>query len=168
MWICLKTSWRYLQEDYTKEEGRADILSFTTPVLTAPLTVTGELRATLYVSCDCPDTDFVVRLTDVDENGRSVKLADGVISARYRNSFEQPEYMEPGQVYKIPVRTTKISNTFLPGHRMRLTITSSAKNFIFPNSNTELGFDSQERRKANITLHWGGINASCVEIPVEE
>lgn len=155
-------------EDYTKEEGRADILSFTTPVLTAPLTVTGELRATLYVSCDCPDTDFVVRLTDVDENGWSVKLADGVISAKYRNSFELPEYMEPGQVYKIPVRTTKISNTFLPGHRMRLTITSSAKNFIFPNSNTELGFDSQERRKANITLHWGGMNASCVEIPVEE
>ena len=155
-------------EDYTQEETRGDILSFTSPVLTAPLTVTGELRATLYVSCDCPDTDFVVRLTDVDETGRSVKLADGVIGAKYRNSFEQPEYMEAGKVYKIPVRTTKISNTFLPGHRMRLTVTSSAKNFIFPNSNTELGFDSQTIRKAAIALHWGGENASCVEIPVEE
>lgn len=39
--------------------------------------------AELYVSCDCPDTDFVVRVCYVDENGRSVKLADGVIGAKF-------------------------------------------------------------------------------------
>lgn len=50
--------------------------------------------------------------------------------------------MEPGEIYKITIRTTKLSNTFLPGRRMRVTITSSAKNFIFPNSNTKDGFNS--------------------------
>ena len=151
-------------EDYTEEEKRPDILSYTTPVLTEPLTVTGDARVRLYVSCDCPDTDFVVRLTDVDEKGRSVKLADGVLDAKYRRGEEHPEYMEPGQVYEVNLRTTKISNTFLPGHRLRLTVTSSAKNFIFPNSNTKDGFDSPIRQKARITVHRGGGQASFLEI----
>ena len=123
--------------------------------------------AHLFVSCDCPDTDFVFRFTDVDENGRSVKLADGVLGAKYRNGFETPEYMEPGRVYEIPIRTTKISNTFLPGHRLRFTLTSSAKNFIFPNSNTKDGFNSEVRQKANIKIHQDGEYRSYVEI-VEE
>ena len=155
-------------EDYTDEEKRADMLSFSTPVLTEPLTVTGDMLAELYVSCDCPDTDFVVRVCDVDENGRSVKLADGVIGAKYRNGFDHPEYMEPGEIYKITIRTTKLSNTFLPGHRMRVTITSSAKNFIFPNSNTKDGFNSKTRQKAHVTVYRGGEHASGIWMPVEK
>ena len=154
-------------EDYTEEEKRADYLLFTSDVLTEPLTITGDAMAHLFVSCDCPDTDFVFRITDVDENGRSVKLADGVLGAKYRNGFETPEYMEPGRVYEIPIRTTKISNTFLPGHRLRFTLTSSAKNFIFPNSNTKDGFNSEVRQKANIKIHQDGEYRSYVEI-VEE
>ena len=155
-------------EDYTDEEKRADMLSFSTPVLTEPLTVTGDMLAELYVSCDCPDTDFVVRVCDVDENGRSVKLADGVIGAKYRNGFDHPEYMEPDEIYKITIRTTKLSNTFLPGHRMRVTITSSAKNFIFPNSNTKDGFNSKTRQKAHVTVYRGGEHASGIWMPIEK
>ena len=61
-------------EDYTEEEKRSDVLSYSTGVLSHPLTVSGDFLVRLFVSCDCPDTDFVVRITDVDENGRSVKL----------------------------------------------------------------------------------------------
>lgn len=154
-------------ETYTDEEKRSDMLTFSTPVLEQPLTVTGDLTAHLYISCNCPDTDLMVRLTDVDENGKSVKLADGVISVKYRNSFAEPELMEEGKIYPAAIRTTKISNTFLPGHRMRFTITSSAKNLIFPNSNTEKGFDSTETRVADVTIYRGGEYASWVEIPVE-
>lgn len=151
-------------EDYTEEEKREDVLCYSTPVLEEPLTITGDAQVTLFVSCDCPDTDFVVRITDVDEQGKSVKLADGVISAKYRNGFEAPQYMKPGEVYQIKVRTTKISNTFAVGHRMRVTVTSSAKNFIFPNSNTELGFDSEVKQKATVTVHRGGECASFIEV----
>ncbi len=42
---------------------------------------------TLYVSSDAPDTDFMVRLCDVDEAGRSVKLADGILAARFETGF---------------------------------------------------------------------------------
>ena len=155
-------------EDYTEEEKREDYLVYSTEVLKEPVTVTGDLQVHLFVSCDCPDTDFVFRLLDVDENGKSVKLADGVISAKYREGFERPVYMEAGNIYEIPLRTTKISNTFLPGHRIRFTVTSSAKNFIFPNSNTEKGFNSEKRQKAHITVHQEGEFCSYVELPIEQ
>ena len=125
--------------------------------------MTGDFMVHLFVSCDCPDTDFVVRITDVDENGTSIKLADGVLDAKYRKDFSHPEFMEPGQVYELSIRTTKLSNTFLPGHRLRLTVTSSAKNFIFPNSNTKGSFDSKEKQIAGITVHWGGSFPSRIE-----
>lgn len=155
-------------EDYTQEEQREDILTYTTPVLKHPLTVTGEMLVKLFISCDCPDTDVVVRITDVDESGHSIKLADGVLGAKYRHGFEKPEYLMPGEIYEINLRTTKLSNTFQAGHRLRLTITSSAKNFIFPNSNTRDGFDSQLCQKARITVHRGGDASSSLWIPVEK
>ena len=154
-------------EDYTQEERREDVLTYSTGILEEPLTITGDIYVKLYVSCDCPDTDFVVRIMDVDETGKAIKLADGVLCAKYRNGFEKPEYMEPGEIYEINIRTTKISNTFAEGHQMHLTVTSSAKNFIFPNSNTKDGFDSETRRKAQITLHHGKEHASCMIVREE-
>lgn len=136
--------------------------------MTEPLTVTGDAKVHLFVSCDCPDTDFVFRIMDVDEHGKSVKLADGLISAKYRKGFEKPEYMERDGVYEIPIRTTKISNTFLPGHRLRFSVTSSAKNFIFPNSNTKEGFNSTEKQIAHIQVHQEAPYRSYVELVVEK
>lgn len=151
-------------EDYTEEECRSDVLVYSTDVLKEPLTITGDGMVHLFVSCDCPDTDLMVRLTDVDETGRSMKLADGMIDVKYRNDFRKPEYMEAGNIYEAAIRTTKISNTFLPGHRLRLTVTSSAKNFIFPNSNTKDGFNSQVNQKATVTIHRDQNHRSYLEV----
>ena len=104
------------------------------PVLKEDLVLTGDMTAELYISSDAPDTDFVVRVTDVDENGRSIKLADGLLSARYRNGFARSEFLQEGEIVCLKIRTTKLSNCFRKGHRIRVTVTSSAKNFIFPNS----------------------------------
>lgn len=149
-------------ENYTEEEKRSDILCYTTDVLTENLTITGDAYAELFLSSDCEDTDLVVRITDVDENGRSMKLADGMICVRYRNGFEKAEFMEEGKVYPVRIRTTKLSHTFLAGHRLRVTITSSAKNFTFPNSNTREGFNSKVNKVATNRIHRGGVHASRV------
>lgn len=154
-------------EDYTEEEKRADILCYTTPPLEQDLVLTGDVEATLYVSSSAVDTDFVVRITDVDENGRSIKLADGMLCAKYREGFEQPAFLQPGQVYPLQIRTTKLSNRFFAGHRMRVTVTSSAKNFTFPNSNTQNGYNSVEVVVANNTVHCGGAHASHIVFTAE-
>lgn len=155
-------------EDYTEEEKRDDMLCYTTDVLEEDFTITGDMDVELYVSSDAVDTDFIVRVTDVDENGKSIKLADGILGAKYRNSFERPEFMEEGKVYKLNILTTKISNTFKKGHRIRVTITSSAKNFMFPNSNTKDGFNSETYVIANNKIHHGGIYPSKVTVRKEK
>jgi len=82
-------------------------------------------------------------------------------------AMEKPEYLKSGEVYELNIRTTKLSHCFLPGHKIRVTVTSSAKNFIFPNSNTEKGFNSEEIRTANVTVHRNRRYASCIYLPVE-
>ena len=79
-----------------------------------------------------------------------------------RSKINLPEFMEPGKVYPVTIRTTKLSHTFRKGHQMRVTVTSSAKNFIFPNSNTRGGFNSQEIRRAHNCGHHGGQYRSAV------
>ena len=154
-------------EDYTEEEKRKDILCYSTEVLEQDLTITGDALAKIYISSDCEDTDLVVRITDVDENGRSMKLADGVLSVRYRNQFTYPEFMEPGKVYPVEIRTTKLSHTFQKGHKLRVTVTSGAENFIFPNRNTRDGFNSVEMKTAENRIHRGGEYASRVVLRQE-
>ena len=150
-------------EDYTEQEQRADVLCYTTDVLERDLVVTGDMTVRLYVGSDAPDTDFIVRVTDVDENGRSVKLADGVLSARYREGFERPVFLEPGTAARLDIRTTKISNCFRAGHRLRLTVTSGAKNFVFPNGNTGEGcFGSHARPARNTVWHGGALLSQLI------
>lgn len=124
--------------------------------------------AELYISSDAPDTDFVVRVTDVDEKGRSIKLADGVLSVRYRNRFEKAEFLEEGEIACLKIRTTKQSNCFRKGHRIRVTVTSGAENFIFPNSNTREGYNSAATVVAENTLYHGGAHASKLIVRVED
>ena len=122
----------------------------------------------LYISSDAPETDFMVRLTDVDENGRSIKLADGILSAKYRNGFDHADFLNPGEVVPLTILTTKISNCFKKGHRIRVTITSSAKNFVFPNSNTKDGFNSQTTVVAHNTIFHGGQYPSKITVRMEQ
>ncbi len=154
-------------EDYTEEEKRADVLCYTTKPLTEDIVITGDMQVQLYISSDAPDTDFMVRVTDVDEKGRSIKLADGFLSARYHNGFEKSEFLEPGQIVGLNITTTKISNCFRKGHRIRFTVTSGAKNFVFPNSNTREGYNSTETVIANNCVHHGGAYASRILVRLE-
>ncbi len=154
-------------EDYTEEEKRQDILCYTSDILDRDITITGDMTAELYISSDAPDTDFIVRVTDVDEKGRSIKLADGILSARYRNGFEKKEFLTKDEIACLKIRTTKISNCFKKGHRIRVTVTSGAKNLVFPNSNTKDGYNSTVYAVAHNKVHHGGSHASRLTVRVE-
>ena len=88
--------------------------------------MTGPVKAILYGSSSAPDTDWVVRLTDVHPDGYSRPVCDGILRARYRESFEHPKLMVPGEVYRFEVDLWATSNVFLPGHRIRVVVTSSS------------------------------------------
>lgn len=122
--------------DYQEMEKRDDVLVYSSNPLQEPVTVVGDIVVKLFASSSAKDTDWIVRLTDVDTSGRSIKLTDGVLRARYRNGFDHEELLEPDKVEEYTIRTAKLAHTFKAGHRIRFTITSSADQFIFPNHNT--------------------------------
>jgi predicted acyl esterase len=106
-------------------ESRSDVLLYSTPVLTEPLTIAGNIQVKLSVSSDCEDTDFTVRLTDVYPDGRSMLICGGIRRMRFRNSFSSEELMIPGNIYEVTIELKNIAYTFLSGHRLRIIISSS-------------------------------------------
>ncbi len=155
--------------DQRRVEDRPDVLIFDTPVLDRPLEITGPLSAVLYVSSDCPDTDFTVKLTDVYPDGRSMLIADGIRRARYRSSFETPEFMEPGGVYRVEVDIWNTSLILNAGHRLRVAVSSSNAPRFSPNPNTGAPDDrGEQKRVATNSIHCGGEQASYVLLPVAE
>ena len=153
--------------DYIDAEKREDVLLFTTKPMEKPLVIAGNLKADLYARSSCKDTDWVVRVTDVDENGHSIKLSDGFMRARYHKSFSSPELLTPGKTEKFEIEMTRIAHTVLPGHRLRIQIASGAGNFLFPNNNTGGDeFTAVDSTVAKQTVSLGGDNATCVYIPI--
>ena len=110
-------------------DGRRDVLCYSTPPLEEPLEVTGPITAKLWVASSATDTDFVAKLQDVREDGFTQELCHGIVRARYRDSYDHPSLLTPGQVYELTIAMNPTSNLFRRGHRIRLDITSSD----FPN-----------------------------------
>ena len=123
--------------DQRRAEARDDVLCYSTPVLERPVEVTGHVSLTLFVSSSAADTDFTGKLVDVFPDGRAIFLTDGILRARYRNSLAEPELLTPDEVYEVALDLSVTSNVFLPGHRIRLEVSSS--NFPRFDRNTNSG-----------------------------
>jgi putative CocE/NonD family hydrolase len=106
-------------------ESRNDILIFSTDTLITPIQIRGKPTVHLNVSSDRTDTDFSARLTDVYPDGRSELFADGIFRMRFTNSWYQPDSIVPGNIYGIDIELCNTAITLLPGHRLRLDITSA-------------------------------------------
>lgn len=111
--------------DQRTVESRPDVLVYTTPAFDQDTEVTGPISLELFVSSSAVDTDFTAKIVDVWPNGFAQNLTDGILRARYRTSMEKPEFMKPGETYKLIVNLWSTANVFLPGHRLRLEIASA-------------------------------------------
>jgi uncharacterized protein len=123
--------------DVSQVQRRKDVLAYTTPPLDTDLDVVGPLKMILYASSSAVDTDFAVRLTDVFPDGRAIQLQNGVLRARYRNLDGDPEFLEPGKIYRLEVDMWATANRFKAGHRLRVDISSA--DFPRFDRNTNLG-----------------------------
>jgi predicted acyl esterase len=153
--------------DQRKVEKRPDVLLFTSGELTEPIEVTGRITAKLFISSDCPDTDFTVKLTDVYPDGRSMLVTDGIMRARYRESFKRESFLEPGKVYELAVDLWSTSLVFNKGHRIRVAVSSSNSPRFEANPNTGKPFRAdKETRVATNTLHLSTAHPSRIVLPV--
>lgn len=150
--------------DQRQVEARQDVLVYSTAALQKGLTIAGDLRATLYVSVDTKDTDLAVKLVDVYPDGTAYNVQTGMLRLRYRDGFEKPKLLTPGQVYKVEVGGMATANYFAPGHRLRIEIAGSD----FPNSDRNWNTGGRNELEtagaiANIAVHHGGARASYIE-----
>jgi hypothetical protein len=122
--------------DQREVELRDDVLVYSTPVLHRPVEVTGPIELCLFAASSAPDTDFTGKLVDVYPDGRAIILTEGILRARYRNCLTEPELLEPGTVYELRLNLWATANVFLPGHRIRLEVSSSNFPRFDRNSNT--------------------------------
>lgn len=106
-------------------DGRKDVLSFISPVLTDTLRFVGSVTPELFVSITTTDADFVVKLIDVAPDGKEMLVRGDIFRGRYRHSLSAPEPFIPDQVEKLKFAMPDIAHTFLPGHRMKVQIQSS-------------------------------------------
>jgi putative CocE/NonD family hydrolase len=122
--------------DQREVELRDDVLAYSSPVLDRPVEVTGPIELCLFVASSASDTDFTGKLVDVSPDGRAIILTEGILRARYRNSLTEPELLEPGTVYELRLNLWATADVFLPGHRIRLEVSSSNFPRFDRNSNT--------------------------------
>ena len=112
--------------DQRKQEERGDILVYTSEPFQEGIEASGPIDVTLYVGSDAKDTDFTVKLIDVQPDGTAYNLDETIQRARYRNGYDQPlAWMEPGKIYKVTLQPMTTSNYFGPGHRLRIEVSSS-------------------------------------------
>jgi putative CocE/NonD family hydrolase len=101
--------------DNAKLEARADVLTYTSSALEQDMEVIGEVRAEIFFRSSVPYADVFVRLCDVDTNGRSTNICDGLISLTGAN-----------QLSRATVNLWPTAYRFKRGHRMRVQVSSGA------------------------------------------
>jgi len=153
--------------DQRRMEARQDILVYSTDPLDEGLELSGPVEVTLYVSSDAKDTDFTVKLVDVDTEGRAWNLDETIFRARYREGFDKQVFMADAEVYEIKLSPLSTSNYFDKGHRIRVEVSSSNFPRFTRNLNTGgKNYDEVEGVVATNTIHHSADHPSRVVLPI--
>jgi len=141
--------------DQRAVESREDVLVYSTPVLEHVVEVTGQVKLDFWAKSSAVDTDFTAKLVDVWPNGFAQNLTEGIVRARYRDSQEKPELLNPEEIYKLSLDLWSTSNVFKKGHKIRLEVSSSNFPRFDRNLNTgETGqFGTRMVKATNTVLH---------------
>lgn len=148
-------------------EERSDVLVYTSDFLKSPVAIAGPIRMKLHAATDGPDTDWIVKLVDVHPSGFAHNIAEGALRARYRKGMDKPELLRPNEAYEFEVDLRGTANVFLPGHRIRVDITSS--NFPQYDRNLNTGEDlatGKRIRVAQQTVFHSPARPSHILLPL--
>ncbi len=105
---------------------------FDTGPLDAPLALLGAAELGLTLSSDQPKAHLIARLCDVAPDGRSTRIAHGMLNLCLRDDPAQPGPMLPGQVEKVILRLDQMAYVVPAGHRLRLALATSYWPFVWP------------------------------------
>jgi uncharacterized protein len=156
--------------DYQKLAERDDVLTFDSLPLVSDVEIAGPIRARMFISCDCRDTDLWVRVQDVAPDGRAYNVMSpglDAVRASYRDLSRGRQLLEPGTIYEIRLDHLVTANVFRKGHRIRVQVSST----FFPNFSRNLHTGESETvssrmQTATIRVHHDREHASHVSLHV--
>jgi uncharacterized protein len=129
--------------------------TWTSPPLDESLAVLGVPEVVLHIAASAPVATAVVRLTDVAPDGTSAQVSGGILNLTHRRSHTHPEPLVPGQVEEVRIQLRPAGYRFEPGHRIRVSVASSAWPVIWPSP-----------YPANLDVHHGETAPSRLVLPV--
>jgi len=124
----------WLVQDQRFVEKRPDVLSWKTEVLQEDVTLTGQVTAKLFAATTGSDADWVVKLIDVypekpdtewNLSSYELMIADEIFRGRYRNSYEKPEPIVPGEITPFTIDLHTADHVFKKGHRIMVEVQST-------------------------------------------
>jgi hypothetical protein len=190
----------YMVGDQRFASTRPDVLVYQTAPLEQDVTIAGPISPRLFVSTTGTDSDFVVKLIDVyppdypqpeeakgapatpppptDVPPPSIILAGyqqllrgWPLRAKFRNSFEKPEPMTPGQVEELDFTAPDINHTFRRNHRIMIQVQSTWFPLIDRNPQTFVNIPDarpEDFKKATQRVYRGKGKSSGVIVHVLE
>ena len=156
--------------DYRALPGRPEVAVFETPPFTAPHEIVGRVVAELAVSASVPDFDVWVQLYDVAPDGTAWNLSSpgtGLARASYRDGGPERHSVPDGEVVRLRLDRMVTANRFLPGHRLRVVVSTA----FFPlfSVNPQTGrqeFESADTRAGEVRIHHARGQASLLILPM--
>lgn len=112
-----------LPYDQREEDGGS--LVYETEPLPERLEILGEPRVELEVSADRPVAMVAARLSDVAPDGGATRVSYGILNLTRRDGADEPDELEPGQPCRATIRLNGVAQAFPPGHRVRLSLSTS-------------------------------------------
>jgi putative CocE/NonD family hydrolase len=172
---------QYIVTDQRFAAARPDVLTYQTEPLDSPLTITGRLKADIFLSSSGTDADLVVKLIDVlpgkeegistpqDPAGYQRLVRAEVFRCKFRNSWEKPEALVPGKVAEVKYDMNEIAHTFKKGHRIMVQVQSSWFPLVDRNPQTFVNIPTcseSDFQKATIRIYHDAAHPSSIMLPV--
>ncbi len=113
---------------------RPDVLSWETEPLEQDVVVAGRIVARLLASTSGTDCDWIVKLIDVypeeypddpEMAGYQLMIADEVLRAKFRASFERPEQVPPNEIVAYEIDLNSRHHRFRRGHKIMVQVQST-------------------------------------------
>ncbi len=171
----------WLVSDQRSADGRTDVLTYQTGVLTAPVKLGGAPIADLFAATTGTDSDWVVKLIDVfpdeypdqpDMGGYQLSISMDIFRGRYRESFEKPSAIPSGKPQRYRFALPTVDHTFLPGHRIMVQIQSTWFPLYDRNPQTFVSnifyAKPSDYTKATQSIYRSGSQPSAVWLPVAQ
>ncbi|MCA1655287.1 MAG: CocE/NonD family hydrolase [Pseudonocardiaceae bacterium] len=157
-------------------------LCYDTEQLDEDLEVTGPIAVVLHADIDQTDTNWIVRLRQIDQAGRELVLTQGFLNASHRaveparsvpgsphhpHTAESIAPVEPGRIHEYAIAMVPACHVFAAGSRIRLEI--CARDFNAPYGGEGFQYRFQHLPASVPTthrIHHTAVLASHLELPL--